>query len=67
MGGIDKLDRMLSLSEAEKERVFGQGTIRRKITTKLLAILNDLVLNDDSIIDDGFVVRDTLTYSGEAF
>ena len=25
------------------------------------------MINDDSIIDDGFVVRDTLTYSGEAF
>ena len=27
---------------------------------KLIQLLYDLVLNDDSIVDDGFYVRDTL-------
>lgn len=32
-----------------------------KIKTKLLVLLADLVLNDDSIVGDGFYVRDTVS------
>ena len=42
--------------EAEKE-AFGQAAQLRKIKLKLIQLLFDFILNDDSIINDGFYVR----------
>ena len=39
----------------------GQGATLRKIKLKLLILLKDLVVNDDSILNDGFYVRKTLS------
>ena len=58
MKGLEALIGMICLKgEAEKE-AFGQAAQLRKIKLKLLQLLYDFVLNDDSIINDGFYVRD---------
>ena len=40
--------------------MYGEGVNPRKIKLKLLQLLYDLLVNDDSIINDGFHVRDAL-------
>ena len=55
--GLETLIEMICLKgEAEKE-AFGQAAQLRKIRLKLIQLLYDFVLNDDSIINDGFYVR----------
>ena len=54
------MSRWLQLQGEEKTAKLGDGAYPRKIRLKLLQLLNDLVVNDDGIINDGFHVRDTL-------
>merc|ERR1711971_503635 len=54
MNGIDMLSEMIHLSS------FGNDAQLRKIKLKLVQLLYDLLLNDDSILNDGFVVRDAV-------
>ena len=49
----------------EKERKIGKAAQARKITVKLRQLLYDLLSNDDSILNDGFIVRDTLSVNAE--
>ena len=46
-------------SEEEKLK-FGTEDQVRKIRLKLIQLIFDLVNNDDSIINDGFYVRETM-------
>ena len=51
---------MITLPAAQAKAKYGEGAESRKIRLKLLNLLYDLILNDDSIINDGFFVRDTV-------
>ena len=54
------MSRWVCLKGEEEEEMYYKGTQLRKIRHKLIQLLQDFVINDDSIIDDGFHVRDTL-------
>ena len=45
-------------SEEPKQFKYGNDAQNRKIKLKLLQLLNDLVLNDDSILPGGTQIRD---------
>ena len=40
--------------------MYGTGAQVRRIRIKLLQLLYDLVINDETIVNDGYFVRDTL-------
>ena len=44
----------------EDANKYGEGAGRRRIRLKLLQLIYDFALNDDSIVDNGFFIRDTL-------
>ena len=53
--GIEQLCRWLKCSGAERDEKFGPNP--KKLYLKLLQLLSDLVINDESIVDDGMSVR----------
>ena len=53
-GGLTLLENWMY----EDEKWYGEKMQKRKIITKLLQICYDLTLNDDSIVKNGYVVRD---------
>jgi len=60
MKGLDQLTRWISRRGKTEKDLYGDDSQLRKIKILLLQILNDLTTNDDSIINDGFHVRDFL-------
>ena len=66
--GIEVLTSWLMLSADAENKKFGDDPARvRRFKLKLLQLLYDLVLNDDSILNEGFFVRDTLGANKEFF
>ena len=59
--GLEQLGEWISLSGPEKEKKIGKAAQARKITIKFRQLLYDLLSNDDSILNDGFLVRDTIS------
>ena len=58
--GLEQLGEWISLKGPEQEKKIGKAAQARKINVKLRQLLFDLLSNDDSILDDGFLVRDKL-------
>ena len=58
--GLEQLGEWVSLKGPEQEKKIGKAAQARKINVKLRQMLYDLLSNDDSILDDGFVIRDTI-------
>merc|ERR1712176_1734194 len=60
MDGLTQLSKWICLDSEEAKLKYGEGPQAHKIRMKLFQLLNDLVLNDDSIINDGLYVRQTI-------
>ncbi len=60
INGLTQLIRWCCREGAEEKEMYGEGEQLWSIRLKLLQLVNDLVRNDDSIIDDGFYVRKSL-------
>ena len=58
--GLEQLSAWICLHDQEEKNKLGEGAQVRKIRIKLIQLLYDFATNDDSIIDDGFHVRDTI-------
>ena len=55
--GLKQLSKWCSFRDEQEKEMFGGGAIRYKIKLKLIQLLNELIVNDDSILNDGFTVR----------
>ena len=60
MNGLELLSDWICLDVEDETKKFGNATQLRKIRIRLYQLAYDLALNDDSIFDDGFFVRDNL-------
>ena len=58
LNGLELLCEWNCMKGDEEKKMFGSPAQTRKIRLKLLQLLYDLILNDDSIYNDGFYVRD---------
>ena len=60
LNGLKQISNWVCVHGTEEEIKFGQGEQLLKIRISLASLLYDLVINDDSIIGQGFFIRDTL-------
>ena len=59
LDGLKLLSQWICVSGDQEKAMNGQGLDLRKIRFKLLTLLHDFLSNDDSILYDGYYVRDT--------
>ena len=60
LSGLEQLSRWICLKGADEEKKYGKPPMARKIRLKLRQVLYDFLNNDDSIVNEGFHVRDKL-------
>ena len=58
--GLKQLSKWSSFKDDQEKEMLGEGSICQKIKLNLIQLTNELIVNDDSILNDGFTVRKTM-------